>query len=276
VIEFPEAQVLGRQLRENISRKEIKKVIVGHSPHKFAFFSETENYPALLEGKKIKTAQASGSWVQIIVGEDVSIFLSDGCRFLLHKPGGKIPEKHQLLLEFTDGYALTVSVQMYGMIFCQKNTDIDNKYFLMSREKPSPLSDEFHHRYWEKLLKESRQTLSAKAFLATEQRIPGLGNGVLQDILYRAGVNPKTKIKSLSEKDKENLFREIKETLGEMTEQGGRDTEKDLFGKKGGYRTLLSKNTVGSSCSKCGKIIEKKSYMGGSIYFCPGCQPEKA
>ncbi len=275
MIEFPEAQVLGRQLRESLSGKEIKKVVVGHSPHKFAFFTESENYPALLEGKKIKTAQASGSWVQVLAGEDVSIFLSDGCRFSLHKPEEKIPEKHQFLLEFTDGYALTVSVQMYGMIFCQKNIDIDNKYFLVSREKPSPLSDEFNHEYWEKLLKENKQTLSAKAFLATEQRIPGLGNGVLQDILYRAGINPKTKMKFLSQTEKEKLFREIKETLGEMTVQGGRDTEKDLFGKKGGYKTLLSKNTAGSPCSRCGKIIEKKSYMGGSVYFCPGCQPEK-
>lgn|GEM_PF-2077218 len=30
-----------------------------------------------------------------------------------------------------------------------------------------------------------------KAFLATEQRIPGLGNGVLQDILWTARIHPK-------------------------------------------------------------------------------------
>ena len=35
------------------------------------------------------------------------------------------------------------------------------------------------------------QNLSVKALLATEQRIPGLGNGVLQDILHKTGVHPR-------------------------------------------------------------------------------------
>jgi formamidopyrimidine-DNA glycosylase len=43
--------------------------------------------------------------------------------------------------------------------------------------------------------------LSAKAFLATEQRIPGLGNGVLQDILFTAGIHPKRKMAAISEEE---------------------------------------------------------------------------
>jgi formamidopyrimidine-DNA glycosylase len=57
-----------------------------------------------------------------------------------------------------------------------------------------------------------------------------------------------------------------------MTDQGGRDTEKDLFDNRGGYKTILSKNTLESSCPKCGGKIEKESYMGGAVYFCPKCQ----
>ena len=74
------------------------------------------------------------------------------------------------------------------------------------------------------------QKLSAKAFLATEQRIPGLGNGVLQDILWYANIHPKRKISTLSAEQKHKLFRSVKTILAEMTELGGRDTERDLFG----------------------------------------------
>lgn len=72
---------------------------------------------------------------------------------------------------------------------------------------------------------------SLKAFLATEQRIPGLGNGVLQDILYEAGMHPKRKLKSLSDTDIKTLYDSVKGTLKVMTDSGGRDTEKDLAGK---------------------------------------------
>ena len=55
-----------------------------------------------------------------------------------------------------------------------------------------------------------------EAFLATEQTIPGLGNGVLQDILYNARIHPKTRIHSLSAGQKEELYHQIKSTLQEM------------------------------------------------------------
>ena len=57
-----------------------------------------------------------------------------------------------------------------------------------------------------------------------------------------------------------------------MDANGGRDTERDLFGRFGGYRTILSKNTSGKPCSTCGDIIKKEAYLGGSIYYCPTCQ----
>lgn len=107
----------------------------------------------------------------------------------------------------------------------------------------SPLSADFvpHFR---KVFAESPGTLSAKAFLATEQRFPGLGNGVLQDILFAARIHPKRKLRNLTEAERERLLSAVVSVLGEMTAQGGRDTEKDLFGRVGGYATKMSKNTL--------------------------------
>ena len=104
----------------------------------------------------------------------------------------------------------------------------------------SPLSADFvpHFR---KVFAESPGTLSAKAFLATEQRFPGLGNGVLQDILFAARIHPKRKLRNLTEAERERLLSAVVSVLGEMTAQGGRDTEKDLFGRVGGYATKMSK-----------------------------------
>lgn len=68
-------------------------------------------------------------------------------------------------------------------LWCFKEGDFKNQYFLQAKEKPSPLSDEFDKVYFDSIIsKQGNEGLSAKALLATEQRIPGLGNGVLQDI----------------------------------------------------------------------------------------------
>lgn len=108
------------------------------------------------------------------------------------------------------------------------------------------------------------QKLSIKAFLATEQRIPGLGNGVLQDILWKAKIHPKRKINTLKDENKEVLYSKIKAVLSKMAELGGRDTEKDLHGNNGGYKTMMSKNNIGSFFISCGGIIKKENYLGGS------------
>ena len=119
----------------------------------------------------------------------------------------------------------------------------------------------------------AKSTLSIKALLATEQRIPGLGNGALQDILFNACIHPKTKLEALSQAEKTSLFGSVKQTLLDMTFKGGRDTEKDLFGNAGGYPTILSSKTLDKPCPRCGVTIVRQAYLGGNVNFCPTCQP---
>ncbi|MEG2071204.1 MAG: zinc finger domain-containing protein, partial [Bacteroidales bacterium] len=161
--------------------------------------------------------------------------------------------------------------RMYGGIYVFRGA-LDNKYRTLSLEKISPLSNDFDEIYFARLIEAEKKNISIKALLATEQRIPGLGNGVLQDILFNAGVHPKRKICSLTDIEQLNLFQSIKNTLSAMTAGGGRDTETDFFGNKGKYTSLLSKNTYEKPCPRCGSAIRKESYMGGSIYYCTDCQ----
>lgn len=272
MLELPEAAVIAQQINDTIAGKRIMNVTAAHSPHKFAwYFGDPLNYHALLAGKTIGSAAGYGGMVEIKV-EDAVVLLGDGVGVRFHSENEQRPQKHQLLIEFEDFSALSASVQMYGGLWCFKEGEFDNKYYHIAKAKPSPLSAGFDKTYFDGLLDENSGKLSAKAFLATEQRIPGLGNGVLQDILYNAKIHPKKKINTLGEAEKENLFHCIKSTLAEMTFQGGRDTERDLFGCPGGYQTKLSKNTMEKPCSACGSMIKKEAYLGGSIYYCGGCQ----
>jgi formamidopyrimidine-DNA glycosylase len=273
MIEIPEAVNFANQLNETIKGKIISKVIAGQTTHKFTwFFGELENYHKMLENKKIGETNAFGGYVEISV-DNMKILFHEGVNLRFIKDKSDIPDKHQMLIEFSDGTFLCGFVRMYGGVGVFIEDDLDNKYYKLAKEKPSPLSNNFDEKKFRKLITdEAVQKLSVKAFLATEQRIPGLGNGVLQDILYNAKVHPKQKVNKLSEKQKMDIYNSIKRTLKEMTEKNGRDNEKDLFSNPGNYKTKVSKNTVGKKCSICGSKIEKSNYMGGSIYYCSGCQ----
>jgi formamidopyrimidine-DNA glycosylase len=273
MIELPEAIVISQQLNETIGRKIIKNVITAQSPHKFAwYYGDPQGYHDLLVNKEIGAANAYGSWIEIKAG-DVMVSFCEGVNLRFHTEDEKRPPKHQLLIEFEDFTAISASIQMYGGLFCYKSGQLNNEYYLQAKAKPSPLSDQFNKTYFLHILSESGvNRLSAKAILATNQRIPGLGNGVLQDILFNAKIHPKRKVNTFTKSEQENLFDSIKSTFTEMVSQRGRDTEKDLFGRPGGYKTRVSKNTAGKYCYKCASIIKKETYLGGSIYYCTGCQ----
>ena len=273
MMELPEALTIGTQLNETVRGKRVTGVEAAHTPHKLAwYYGDPKKYADLLAGKTIGRADAHGGLVEIKAGK-ADILYGEGVNLRFIGPGEARPAKHQLLIEFADGTALCASVQMYGGMGCFPDGELDNKYYRVAKEKPSPFSPAFDGAYFDRLISAPEAgKLSLKAFLATEQRIPGLGNGVLQDILFNARMHPKRKVVTLSEKDRKTLFRALRTTLSAMADRGGRDIETDLFGRSGGYRTLLSKNTADKPCSVCGGPIRKEAYLGGSVYYCGNCQ----
>jgi formamidopyrimidine-DNA glycosylase len=272
MLEIPESYTIVKQLNETVKGKIISYVKANQSPHSFTgYFNNPEGYDDLLSGKIIGNSIPRAGMVEIEV-EDCRLLFGDGATIRYYDDLSKLPKKHQLLVEFDDQTALVCTIQMYGSIWAYREGENENPYYIGSKEKPSPLSDDFNYDYFLSLRTEKANKLSAKAFLATEQRIPGLGNGVLQDILFIAGIHPKRKLTTVSDDEYRNLYNVIKNTLKEMAELGGRDTEKDLFGNEGGYKTLLSKKTLFTPCTKCGYELHKESYLGGTIYYCEHCQ----
>lgn len=276
MIEAPEALFLSEQLNQTIIGKTISDVFAQYSPHKFAFFfGDPQEYPERLTGKTITAVHARGGMIEIRMGT-LLLILSDGINLHYFAPGEKLPAKHQLLIGFEDQSCLLVSVRMYGGLWCFEEGQFDAPiaaYYQMAKEKPQVMAEDFDRNYFLELINaEESQKKTAKAFLATEQTIPGLGNGVLQDILYNARIHPKTKISELSPQQRAELFVQVKETLKAMYDGNGRSTETDLFGLPGHYVPHLSKDTAGKACSRCGETIKKENYLGGSIYYCNGCQ----
>lgn len=277
MIEAPEARVIAVQIAETLNGRTVTDVIANTTPHKFAFFQgDPDAYSGLLAGRTVEGAEAVGGMVKICFSGGARLVFTDGARPKYVAPGGKLPQKHQLLIAFDDESCLVFCVQMYGMLWASaKDGAIAHEYYLTAVGRPNLYSEFFTGEYFARMAADpALQKKSVKALLATEQRIPGLGNGVLQDILLLAGLHPKRKVSTLTEDHIDRLYITLRQTADEMLRLGGRDTESDIFGNSGGYATRLGAKTLGEACPVCGKgTIRREAYLGGNIYYCPECQP---
>ena len=275
MIELPEAILLARQMSEEVCGKQIASCIRGNSPHKFAFYTHTpEEYAQLLPGKTIGPATEHGNHILVRAEPGYVLVLGGGGeRILLHRCAETLPAKHQFLLEFTDGTALTVTIQMWGSLrLMQEDEPITNKCIGPCRV--SPLSADFSADYFDGLFGEldKEDSRSVKYFLISQPGVWGLGNGYLQDILFRARIHPRRRAMALTRHERRALHKAVQETLQQAVAQGGRDTEYDLHNLPGGYHRILDAGAVGQPCRRCSTPIQKASFLGGMVYFCPQCQ----
>lgn len=275
MMELPEAVCVARQITETFKGKEIAECVRGNSPHKFAFYNrEPEEYAAILKGKTVGDAWDCGRALLVSAQPGYVLMLGEGgYRILYHESEKTVPKKHHFLLGFTDSTYLSVSIQGWGAAMLLEEAEVTTHPWL-SGKGPSPLSDEFSLDHFLGLFGDVTPTDSrfVKQFMITKPGVLGVGNGVLQDILFNAGIHPRRRVRDLTDGEKRALYDAIKSTIREMTSLDGRDSEFDLFGRPGRYQRVLHSQAVGRPCPKCGTPIEKISFLGGASYFCPACQ----
>lgn len=275
MFELPEYITLSQQINETVAGKTIRNGNLGNSPHKFVWYNRThEEFARLTAGKTVGHAHTRGRWLFVPLDPGYVLLLGEcGGRLLYHPPGSKLPEKYHLWLTFADGSALTALTQMWGaMELHESGQEGERKY--VKGMRPTPVEPAFTFDYFAALISDLRpgEKRSVKALLTQDQLIPGLGNSIAQDIMFRAGLHPKHIISDLSETRTRTLYDAIRSTVHEVIAGGGRDDEFDLHNRPGGYRRLMNSRAVSRPCPTCGAAIEKIQYLGGACYFCPHCQ----
>ena len=285
-----ENQVIANQLQNTVLGKTIVKTVANQNPHSFVWFAteplfafapkeisnnQAEQYDSLLTGKRIEKIDVHGDNIYLYVGGRALLLCAIPVRY--YGANEKQPKRHQLQLTFDDGSVLALCGSLGGVIFLFEVGE--DGWAIGYRNKfPSLLSADFTEEFFLKLIDDTDLTKlkpakSVKCFLATKNRIPGLDNAILHEILWEARVNPKSVMAALGRDEYKRLYAAIKKVLPAVIAAGGRDTEKDIFGNFGGYATKASKNTLGKPCGRCGEQIVKEAYMGGAVYYCPKCQP---
>jgi formamidopyrimidine-DNA glycosylase len=277
MMEVPEAVAMAGQMNAELRARRIASAERENSPHKWVFYNRPrEEYEAMLPGRKIGEARAEGNHVNIGLSGGLTLQLGDGgLRIFLHADDGALPSKYHLLLRFENGQVLTVSVQGWGAVRLFDKAGL-RKWQRQNAGGVCPVDEEFTHERFRQIVAEYAAACDkpVKAFLVNRPRIPGIGNGYLQDILFRAGLHARRKVRGIRPAEWRKLYHAIRKVLKEAVAKGGRDDELDLFGNGGRYVRLLDRRSNGRPCPTCGTTIEKIQFLGGACYFCPTCQPE--
>ena len=121
----------------------------------------------------------------------------------------------------------------------------------------------------------SKKKTKIKPLLMDQSFISGIGNLYAAEILFRARIHPTRPANSLSDKEKELLFQEIKATLKEAIQSGGSsiDDYVRLSGEQGGYvKYHKVYGRQGKPCLVCKALIKRVALAGRGTFFCPKCQ----
>jgi formamidopyrimidine-DNA glycosylase len=275
MFELPEFVTLCRQINDTLKGKTVQRGELGNSPHKFVWYNRThEEFEKLTSGKTVGEANARGKWLFVPLDPGYILLLGEcGGKVLFHPPGSKLPKKYHLHIAFEDGSFLTATTQMWGVMeLYEEGREQDRQY--VKDMRATPIEAEFTFGHFSTLIDDlaTEKKRSAKALLTQDQLIPGLGNAIAQDILFRAGLDPRHPIGELDDDQNRALYDAIVSTVAEVIEKGGRYDEFDLYGNRGGYARIMDKNAVGRPCPRCGGGVEKTQYLGGVCYFCSRCQ----
>ena len=101
-------------------------------------------------------------------------------------------------------------------------------------------------------------TVALKARLLDQRRVAGLGNLLVDEAPWRAGLSPIRETRSLDAREMARLHRNIRRTL-------------DVLGERGGSHTgdLQPGRVRGGSCPRDGAALRREQVGGRTTYWCP-------
>jgi formamidopyrimidine-DNA glycosylase len=276
MIELPEVVTIARQIRSEFVGKRIEAVSIAEERPKFMFLNEDLGaYEDRLVGHTIVDVTGNGKWIFASLDSGTILLIGEMFGRIRYVPSDEaMPKKAHGVVTFENGARLVVTIQAWGGFQVLTPEEIAEHPYV-GKLGISPIAEEFTSKRFDEILDSSDDwsRKPIKAFLVHEGNVCGIGNGYLQDVLFRAKLSPKRKVPDVSPDERKRLHLAIVATITEAIEKGGRDTEVDLYGAPGGYTPILDRRAKGKPCPDCGTPIQKISYLGGSCYVCPGCQP---
>ncbi len=176
------------------------------------------------------------------------------------------------IINFTNGKSLAFSdARKFGKITLIKKDHLKHSSHL-AHLGPEPLHKNFtEKKFTERVLKKPQGKI--KQVLLDQTIIAGIGNIYSDEMLFRAGIHPTRKPKTLSKKEWHLLYESMKKVLTLGIEFGGDSTSdyRNIDGERGKFHeTHMVYRETGKPCKKkgCKGVIIRLLVGGRSAHFC--------
>ena len=137
-----------------------------------------------------------------------------------------------------------------------------------------PLDERFDDRlFFDRL---SRRNSGIKRALLDQTLISGIGNIYADESLWASRIHYEQPASSLSRAKAKTLLHEVRSVLEKALGEGGTSFDAQYVNVNGasGYfsHSLNAYGQQGTPCSRCGRLLERESFMNRGSHFCPFCQ----
>ena len=237
-----DVEVLRKRIVEGSTASELRSALKGRT------FESTTRYAKYLFAKL-----DDGRWLVFHFG--MTGF------FKYFKRMEKEPPHDRLLFTFENGYHLAYDCQrLLGEVRVIEKFD----EFLQEKHLgPDVLDRDFDFTAFKEVFAGRRGMV--KSALMNQQILSGVGNVYSDEILFHAGIHPKTTINQLDQDALKKLYRNMRDVLKAVI-QNRADPDKmpSSF--------FLPHRKEGGRCPECDGEIEKIKVSGRTAYYCPNCQ----
>lgn len=130
------------------------------------------------------------------------------------------------------------------------------------------LSAEFTFEAFNMLIQGRRH--QARVFLMDQTALSAIGNAYADEILFAAGIHPKTSCASLGPVERRKLYDSIRQVMDwgiSEVEKAGKPIEVKVRDH------VRVRNRNGQPCPGCGTTIRRVGVLGYDSFYCPRCQP---
>jgi formamidopyrimidine-DNA glycosylase len=268
--ELPEVETIKRELEKAIINKKIIEVIVNNP--KVIREPKKEKFIAELKNVAIKEIIRRGKLLIFILssGKSLTIHLKMTGQLIYPRQGGASPIKStRVSFKFSDGKIMDFNdTRLFGELRIIDNWQ-DLKFIKELGPEPFDLTGD---KFSEIL---GKRKTKIKILLMDQKIISGIGNLYANEALFRARINPSHTANSLSKKEKEKLFSEIKKVLHEAIRCGGSSIDQyvRVSGEPGNYAKYHKVyGRENKPCLGCKGKVKRISLGGRGTYFCPACQ----
>ena len=229
------------------------------------------DFTELLRGKKFGEVRFSGPFFRFDLEEfKLVINLMLAGRFQRQEKGQKTVPEVCLAFELDDGTTLNYADQKrMGKVYLAREENFGQIPGYLN-QGIDILGPDFTYERFKASMGRSRRQV--RVFLLDQTALSAIGNAYADEILFRAGLHPKTPCSALGDEEARRLFESVRETIAWGVAEVEKASEPIEVKVRGHVKV---RNRKGEPCPVCGTTIQRASVLGYDAFFCPRCQPAR-